>query len=64
MGSIDQEGDYYSRDWSFLMTQFVKNISYWNEATPRNADGEMEFLNKGWIPNFAWDIEFEQMPQI
>ena len=62
MGSIKQRGDYYTRDWSVLMTQIVKNITYWNEATPRNIDGEMEFMNMGWIPNYAWDIYFDQMP--
>ena len=58
LGNIQQYGNYSTREWSFLLTEFVKNATYWNEITPRNDLGQMQFHSKGWIPTWAWEYEF------
>ena len=45
------------------MVNIVKNVTYWNEITPRNDFGQMQFYTKGWIPTWAWEYEFNQLPE-
>ena len=60
---INQKGTFKTRDWSFLITEFVKDFyTKWEEITPINADGEMEWKTKGYVQNNVWDLTFDDMP--
>ena len=49
-GEVNTTGGYKSRDWSFNITNFTKNIEEWANISPRvGSDDHMEWRTKGWI---------------
>ena len=65
-GDVYQKGNFTTRDWSFLITNFTQNITHWAEITPRinnKPKGQMEWKTMGWIQNMAEDVYFDDMPE-